>query len=77
LEVGDKNGTAQDYTYIGNLNFKDGKFEEAETNFDKAIDYFKETDNKASLLQLLLTVARMDLMLSRMDPSTSHLPPFC
>ena len=61
LEVGDKNGTAQDYTYLGNLKFKDGQIDEAEANFDKAIDYFKEADNKASLLQLCLTVARMEL----------------
>ena len=44
-----------------NLKFKDGQIDEAEANFDKAIDYFKEADNKASLLQLFLTVARMEL----------------
>jgi len=73
LEVGDKNGTAQDYTYIGNLKFKDGQVDEAEANFDKAIDYFKEADNKASLLQLFLTVARMELLLSRKEQSEKYL----
>jgi len=73
LEVGDKNGTAQDYTYIGNLKFKDGQIDEAEANFDKAIDYFKEADNKASLLQLFLTVARMELLLSRKEQSEKYL----
>ncbi|HJL73523.1 MAG TPA: hypothetical protein QGI40_06680, partial [Nitrospinaceae bacterium] len=73
MEVGDKNGTAQDYTYIGNLKFKDGKIDEAEVNFDKAVDYFKEANNTPSLLQLFLTVARMELIVSRKEQSEKYL----
>ena len=44
-------------------------------DFDKAADYFKEAGNKASLLQLYLTVARMELVISRMEQSEKYLEP--
>ena len=73
LEVGDDNGAAQDYTYIGNLKFKSGQMDEAEINFDKAVDYFKNAGNRPSLLQLFLTVARMELLVSRKEQSEKYL----
>ena len=55
------------------MKFKDGHIDEAEENFDKAIDCFKEADNKASLLQMFLTVARMELLVSRKEQSEKYL----
>ena len=47
--------------------------DEAEVNFDKAVDCFREANNKPSLLQLFLTVARMELVVSRKEQGEKYL----
>ena len=73
LEVGDKMGAAQDHTYLGNLRFKGEKFDEAEVDFDKAGTLFEEVQNATSRAQLFLTVARMELVVSRVDSCGKYL----
>tara|TARA_Y100000294_G_scaffold26409_1_gene22348 strand:- start:236 stop:610 length:375 start_codon:yes stop_codon:yes gene_type:complete len=63
----------QDHTYLGNLKFKSEKFDEAEVDFDKAGTLFEEVQNTASRAQLFLTVARMELVVSRVGPSGKYL----
>ncbi len=73
LEVGDAMGSAKDYTFLGNLKFRAQKFEEAEDFFKKAADIFNEKKNFVNLVQLHMTVARMNLAESRKDPCKGYL----
>jgi tetratricopeptide (TPR) repeat protein len=68
-EVGDFQGAGQDCTYLGNLKFKDSLFEEAEEYFNQASSCFEQTKSWTSLVQFYLTVARMEIMVSRYDPA--------
>ena len=68
-EIEDYQGAGQDLTYLGNLKFKDFLFEEAENYFNQASSCFEKTKSWTSLIQFYLTVARMEIMVSRYDPA--------
>ena len=68
-EIKDDQGAGQDLTYLGNLKFKDMLFEEAENHFNEASNCFEQTKSWTSLIQFYLTVARMEIMVSRYDPA--------
>ena len=72
-EVGDKVEAGKDYTYLGNLQFKDGSFDKAEGYFDLAIENFRDVNSMVNLIQLCLTVARMEIVVSRRDEGDKYL----
>ena len=71
--VDDKRGAGQDLTYLGNLKFKDAKYDDAEKYFGQAAECFRETKNWSNLIQFNLTVARMQLLVGRFDEFDSYL----
>jgi tetratricopeptide (TPR) repeat protein len=73
LKMGDASGSAKDYTFLGNLKFRGKNFEEAEEFFQKAADIFNEKKNFVNLVQLYMTVARMNLAESQTDPCKEYL----
>ncbi|MEE8206820.1 MAG: tetratricopeptide repeat protein, partial [Nitrospinaceae bacterium] len=73
LEVGDAFGSAKDYTFLGNLKFRGEDFNGAEDYFKKAADIFNNRKNFVNLIQLYMTVARMNLAESRKEPCESYL----
>ena len=73
LKTDDASGSAKDYTFLGNLKFRGQKFDEAEEYFKKASDIFNEKKNFVNLVQLHMTVARMNLAESRKDPCKGYL----
>jgi len=73
LKVDDAFGSAKDYTFLGNLKFRGQNFDEAEEYFKKASDIFNEKKNFVNLVQLHMTVARMNLAESRKDPCKAYL----
>ena len=66
-------GTGQDYTYLGNLRFKEGHYEEAENYFDKASENFADVKSYVNLAQLYLTLARMETIVSRQEATDKYL----
>jgi tetratricopeptide (TPR) repeat protein len=73
LKMGDKSGSAKDYTFLGNLKFRGKNFDEAGDYFQKATDIFNEKKDFVNLIQLYMTVARMNLAESRKEPCKSYL----
>ena len=73
LKEGDASGSAKDYTFLGNLKFRGQKFDEADDYFQKAAGIFNEKKNFVNLVQLYMTVARMNLAESLKDPCESYL----
>ena len=73
LEVGDASGSAKDYTFIGNLKFRGKDFDGAEDYFKKAADIFSEKKSFINLVQLYMTVARMNLSESRKESCEGYL----
>ena len=49
------------------------RVDEAEACFDSAAEFFEKAKNTVGLLQLFLTVARMELVVSRTEPSDKYL----
>ena len=72
-EVGDFKGAGQDFTYLGNLKFKDYLFEEAESYFVQAGECFEKTNSWTSLIKFDLTVARMEILVSRYDQADEYI----
>ncbi|MDC0947157.1 tetratricopeptide repeat protein, partial [Nitrospinaceae bacterium] len=72
-EVNDPKGAGQDLTYLGNLKFKDAKYDEAENYFSEAAVCFKETNSWSSLIQFNMTVARMQILVGRFDEFDRYL----
>ena len=72
-EVGDQRGAGQDFTYLGNLKFKDMKYDDAERYFEQAAECFRETKNWSNLIQFNMTVARMQIVVGRFDEFDRYL----
>ena len=71
--MNDPKGAGQDLTYLGNLKFKDAKYDEAENYFSQAAVCFKETNSWSSLIQFNMTVARMQILVGRFDEFDRYL----
>ena len=71
--MGDGFGSAKDHTFLGNLKFRGKDFENADDYFKKAADLFHEKKDFVNLVQLYMTVARMNLAESRKEPCGGYL----
>ena len=66
-------GAGQDYAFLGNLKFKGDNYEEADRHFDNAAQCFSDTKSLVNLVQLHMTVAKLNLIESRKEPTQTNL----
>ena len=71
--MGDQRGAGQDLTYLGNLKFKDMKYDDAEEYFGQAAKCFREIKNWSNLIQFNMTVARMQILVGRFEEFDKYL----
>ena len=65
--------TITDIRFLGNVKFKGGKFDDADNYFDKAAQCFSEISSLINLVQLYMTVARLNLVTSRKESTSANL----
>ena len=69
----DRFGAAKDHTFLGNLKFKAKEYEPADEHFKQAMEIFMALKNTVNLVQLYMTVARLNMTESRKEPCIEYL----